>query len=728
MKTLITLFLSILFAGTISQAQVVVTSTDYFDTRDQMLLANELFESGEPFAEELGYDLDELDPMDLNSPDSMAYTMGVENYEYSRYLLGTVISRSGIGLHMMWAPMIAQMAAMEPDEFDGQFTGGIPNGFKEDDELMKNIMHFGMLANQMAPANPWPQFADFEGGNPLLPQSVADNFQMDFSSLRWDRNQMDKTLSPGAMGQSLVKQYYWAQDMLGAFHDADDNGIEPDGTITPDSVGSPNFDPANNVFYGGNSLDGFIGQVLTAESINKTMFLINSLAYDGSELTSIEPSTYDPANGIKYFPHRIAVTEGPAGDMLPPQVTGLEVVDASSDLFDQLSFLWGTLSYKNMMDPNNSSDGAHLAYHSVFDGNPFPAPMVQTGMPGPFDLMMGISKVIFMNLMAMHFNMANGTFVSTSGLDAGVPQMGNLISTVDAGYLIMVLTKMKEEFAGTPLEQMALDAVNAQSSFLISSLKDAEGGFYNSFTLNQGADDAAKAAVSQAAAARGLYAAYTLTANDDYLNNANMAYEFLIDNYYSDSLMAFKTEQNNKLATYTPYNFAIITGALREATLVGGHSEAAAIYTRFFKKVANSMQLAEFDATGETGGDSDGDGIAFLPEQADQLAPVFATEAQLDFGVTGVNDAIVYNENDVTIFPNPIHGNANLEFTIKANSNVSIETYDFTGKKVQSVLNDRLPEGGHNISLNTNDLTSGIYFVRISIGNSNILNKKIVVL
>jgi len=728
MKTLITLLLSIFLAGTISQAQVVVTSTDYFDTRDQMLLANELFESGEPFAEALGYDLDELDPMDLNSPDSMAYTMGIENYEYSRYLLGTVISRSGIGLHMMWAPMIAQMAAMEPEDFDGQFTGGMPNGFKEDDELMKNIMHFGMLANQMAPANPWPQFADFEGGNPHLPQAVADDFQMDFSSLRWDRSQMDKTLSPGAMGQSLVKQYYWAQDMLSAFHDADDNGIEPDGTITPDSVGSPNFDPANNVFYGGNSADGFIGQVLTAESINKTMFFINSLAYDGNELTSVEPSTYDPANGIKYFPHRIAATEGPTGDMLPPKVTNLEVVDANSDLFDQLSFLWGTLNYKNMMDPNNSSDAAHLAYHSVFDGNPFPAPMVQTGMPGPFDLMMGTSKVIFMNLMAMHFNMAYGTFVTTSVLEAGVPQMGNEISTVDAGYLIMVLTKMTEEFAGTPLEQMALDAVNAQSSFLISSLKDSEGGFYNSFTLNQGGDDAAKAAVSQAAAARGLYAAYKLTENDDYLNNANMAYDFLIDNYYSDSLMAFRTEQNNKLATYTPYNFAIITGALREATLVGGHTEAAAIYTRFFKKVANSMQLAEFDASGETGGDSDGDGIPFLPEQAEQLAPVFATEAQLDFGVTGINDAIVYNNNDVSIFPNPILDNANIEFTIKSNSDVSIETYDFTGKKIQTVLSQQLPEGANNVNLNTNDLTSGIYFIRIKIGNSNILNKKIVVL
>ncbi len=122
MKKTITLFFSILIAASVSHAQVVITSTDNFNMRDQMLLANELNESGEPFAEALGYDLDVLDPMALNLPDSISYTLGIENYEYSRYLLGTVISRSGIGLHMMWAPMIVQMAAMEPEEFDGSFT------------------------------------------------------------------------------------------------------------------------------------------------------------------------------------------------------------------------------------------------------------------------------------------------------------------------------------------------------------------------------------------------------------------------------------------------------------------------------------------------------------------------------------------------------------------------------------------------------------------------------
>ncbi len=727
-KTIIILIMAVMFVSLITQAQVQITNTDVYYTRDQMLLANEINESGEPFAEALGYDLDELDPFVLNSPDSISYTLGIENYEYSRYQLGTVISRSGIGLHMMWAPVIMMMAAMEPDDFDGSYTG-TPNGFKEDDELMKTIMHFSMLANQMAPAHPWPQFAEFISGDPHLPQPIdPDNFMHDFSSLRWDRSLMDKTLNPGAMGQTLMKQYLWAQDMLGAFHDSLNEGIEPNGTITPDSANG-HFDPYNNVYFGGNNADGFIGQVLTAEAINKVMFMIHNLAYDGTELGMVDPATYDPANGIQYFTSKVAVTEEMVLDGLPPKADSFTVTDATSDLFDQLSFLWGTLSFKNMMDPNNSSDPAHLAYHSVFDGDPFPAAMSQTGMPGPFDLMMGTSKVIFMNLMAMHFNGEMGTFVDESILNGGMPQPGNQISTVNAGYITMVLAKMAEEFAGTPLEAMAVSSVNAQASFIINNLKDNSGGFYNSYVIGTGHDNQSKLAVSQAAAARGLYAAYVLTSDNMYLDAANEAYMFLRDNYYSASLMAFKTELGNNQATYTPANFAIITGALREANLVGGYDDAPAIYTRFFKKVANAMQLSEGFASGEAGDDSDGDGIPFIPEQPDNLPPVFATEAILDI-TTGINErnSDFINDYAVSNYPNPFRGTTTIGFNLPQTTNISIEVYGMDGRFVETIVQETLNAGRNEVKWNAQQRQPGIYYLRFKANDTVLGIKKAVLL
>ncbi len=703
-------------------AQVVVTNDSVFNTMDQMLLANELFESGEPFAEFLGYNLDDLDPMVLNTPDSVAYTTGIENYEYSRYLLGTVISRSGLGLHMMWSPVIEKMAAMEPAGFDGSYTGGMINGYNEDDELMKTIHHFSMLAHQMAPANPFPQFAEFASGNTHLPQTVASDFQMDFGTLRWDRSRMTKILSPGAMGQTMLKQYFWAQDMLGAFHDSLDNEIPATGENSPDSTGSPKFDPSNNIYYGGNNLDGFIGQVLTAEAINKTLFLINKLAYDGQKLGAVDPATYDPAQGILYFPHGIAVTETSMGTMLPPMLDTLTVSDPKSRLFDQLSFLWATLSFKNMMDPDYN-DESHLAYHEVFDGDPFPAPMSVTGVAGPFDLMKGTSKVIFLNTVMMHYNMAEGTFVDDARLSSGGGVvMGDTISAVNAGYSLVVLAKMAEEFTGTPLETKANDLLAAQTAFILNKLTNASGGYYNGYVTGSGAVAGPLTLESLGSLIRGLYASYGATGDNATLEAADTAWVYLTNNFYLPDSKIFRTVIADDNILYTPFRLAVLSGALREATIVGGHREAATLYTRTFKAVYNKMFLAEAEQTGETGGDSDGDGISYV---AGGTRPfVFAAEAEYTI-TTGVGDNPV-DIAGIALYPNPATEIINYEFGIDNSADIEVKIFDITGQMVFSKP-DNVGPGRQKVVVNISTLNPGIYFVRLIVNHQVADAKKLIV-
>lgn len=708
----------------VNSQQLVIQNDSTFNTAHQMLLANELFESGEPFAETLGYNLDNLDPMVLNSPDSIAYTTGIENYEYSRYLLGTVISRSGIGLHMMWSPMVMQMAAMEPSGFDGTYTNGMVNGFKEDDELMKMVGHFSMLANQMAPANPWPQFAEFQYGNTHLPQTVLPNFQMDFSSLRWDRTKMDKTLNPAALGQTMLKQYFWAKDMLGSFHDSLDNNIVANGANSPDSVGSPNFDPSNNIFYGGNNLDGFIGQVLTAESVNKTLFLINSLAFDGSTLGMVNPMTYNPANGIKYFPHGIAVTELTLNQMLPPIADSLYVTDVSSNLFDQLSLLWATLSFKNMMDLQ-INDPEHYAYHKVFDGDPFPAPMSVTGVAGPYDLMIGTSKILLLNILNMHNNSSAGTFVDNSSLGtSGNLIQGNTISSENAGYLLVVLSKAVAELPN-PLSQMADSALNEQVNFIISNLKDANGGYYNSYTIGSGASTMPKTLESQAAIIRGLYAAYVSTGNPLILQEANDAYNFMINNYYVAEAKAFKTEINNNIATYNPFKLALLAGSLREAYVVGNQQNAPTILNRVSKNVNNKMLLAEAEQSGETGNDSDGDGIPYVA--GGQLPFVFAAEGTINLTISGV-DNLENNFTNMRIYPNPASGQkTQVQFSLEKSADVIISLFNLNGQLIYSESPVFYQSGNYILNLNLQNINAGTYVVRLSVDNEIQSIQKLVV-
>jgi len=719
--------LGFVLLSSVTFGKVTITNTDNYSTIGQMLLANEINESGEPYDEAIGYNLDDLDPFNRFSPDNTSYVLGIENYEYSRYQLGVVIARSGIGLHMMWSPVIRAMAAMEtaPD-FDGKYTGGTANGYKEDDELRKMIMHFAMLTNHTPPMNPWPQFGEFVSADPHYVQIPDhDNFTTDFATLRWDRSKMVKQLSPGAMGQTLMKQYLWAQDMLGAFHDGNEDEVDPE-TATPDSVGKSAFDPTNNVFYGGDNLDGFVGQVLTAEAVNKVKNIITNLAYDGTNLGMIDPMTYDPSAGIKYFPHLIGVEEVPVeGVPLPPQPGSYSVVDAESQLFDQVSLIWGTLNFKNMMDPNNNSSSAHTAYHSVFDGDPFPPDMSVTGEPGPFDLMKGASKVIFQNLMAMHFNADEGTFVDTATLSNGSVVRGDKISAVNAGYVLVVLKLFIEEFAGTPLETMAQNALNAQTGFIMNKLKDSNGGYYNSYTIGTGPDSEAKSVMAQAGVIRGLYESYLSTNDATVLANADAGYNFMIDSFYDSDQKGFHTELGVGMATYTPKTVAVLSGALRSARIVGHHAEATSIYVGFWNTVANIMQLAEGGATGESGNDSDGDGIPFIPEQPEKLAPVFAAEATQELnGPTSVGDDNIVDALPVSYhldqnYPNPFNPTTKISFEIPQEGNVILSVYNLQGQKVATLVNGKLSAGSHEISFDANGLTSGVYFARLDAdGNS----------
>ena len=530
---------------------------------------------------------------------------------------------------MMWAPLVvkgAAASAADNPNFDGSVTG-TPNGYNEDDQLLLTLQGFSQLSNETIPGNAWPQYAEFASGNPRLPQAVDPvNFEWDdVSTLRWDRSQMDKHLKPAAMGQSLQKQYLWAQDMLSAFHNAADQGIVATGNNSPDLPNSPFFDPNNDIYYGGDARDGFIGMALTAQGINKIAFLVNALAYDGTSLGGIDLATYNPNAGIRYFPHSIAVTEAPVAPGLPPRAQNLTVDNKSSQLFDQTSLLWGTTSFADMMKPNDVSDSAHLAYREVFDGSPFPASASETGQPGPFDLMKGTARALFLNIQAMHFDPAANVYVDKARLSHNGVRRGRKVSTVESAYLIVALESFIKAFAGTPLEAQALAAVRAQANFMIANLSNSAGIYFESATT-RGRRSRKRELSTQAAAVRGLYVAARVTGDANLITAADAAYATLINRYYVASKGLFRTKLGSgsgRRADYTPKNVALLAGALREATIQGGHLGASNLYVAFFKNVGDRMQLSEYGNSGETGGDSDGDGIPFTPESGG-LPPVFA--------------------------------------------------------------------------------------------------------
>ncbi|NQU35642.1 MAG: T9SS type A sorting domain-containing protein, partial [Bacteroidetes bacterium] len=86
----------------------------------------------------------------------------------------------------------------------------------------------------------------------------------------------------------------------------------------------------------------------------------------------------------------------------------------------------------------------------------------------------------------------------------------------------------------------------------------------------------------------------------------------------------------------------------------------------------------------------------------------------------------VLSSDDISIHPNPVSGNANIEFSLNNTATVNIAVFDILGKQIQNLHEGELSGGSHNIQLNSDNMRQGIYFVKIQM-NNEVVTKKIMV-
>ena len=89
-----------------------------------------------------------------------------------------------------------------------------------------------------------------------------------------------------------------------------------------------------------------------------------------------------------------------------------------------------------------------------------------------------------------------------------------------------------------------------------------------------------------------------------------------------------------------------------------------------------------------------------------------------DFDAVPENQT-VENNVAVSMYPNPISGQATLSFNLNESCNVSYQIFDMTGRMVMSQGLGRFAEGEHQVNINAESLSSGSYVLRLNQGVSN---------
>jgi len=90
--------------------------------------------------------------------------------------------------------------------------------------------------------------------------------------------------------------------------------------------------------------------------------------------------------------------------------------------------------------------------------------------------------------------------------------------------------------------------------------------------------------------------------------------------------------------------------------------------------------------------------------------------------VSGINNHQALNIPNM-IYPNPAQNQATLVFTLAKPGMVNIDIYDLVGHKVQNVTSGNMVAGKQLVNINTENLSSGMYFYTITVDGASETNK-----
>jgi hypothetical protein len=70
----------------------------------------------------------------------------------------------------------------------------------------------------------------------------------------------------------------------------------------------------------------------------------------------------------------------------------------------------------------------------------------------------------------------------------------------------------------------------------------------------------------------------------------------------------------------------------------------------------------------------------------------------------------------LTNYPNPFNAGTAIEYAVPVSADVNLEIFSITGEKVTVLYSGFQESGIHSITWNAHDLSSGIYFCKVTIG------------
>lgn len=106
------------------------------------------------------------------------------------------------------------------------------------------------------------------------------------------------------------------------------------------------------------------------------------------------------------------------------------------------------------------------------------------------------------------------------------------------------------------------------------------------------------------------------------------------------------------------------------------------------------------------------------------------TTVQNDLAVSNEDESVSEAPGSVSLsqnYPNPFNPTTNLQFDLPKAGKVTLEVFDIVGRKVAELVNETKAAGNYTVQFDASNLGSGIYFARLTSGNT-IQTRKMILL
>lgn len=132
---------------------------------------------------------------------------------------------------------------------------------------------------------------------------------------------------------------------------------------------------------------------------------------------------------------------------------------------------------------------------------------------------------------------------------------------------------------------------------------------------------------------------------------------------------------------------------------------------------------------------NDGDNTVVSPDVADALyyasdhLPVYADfvsiePTNIDNTFSGFSATSLLKKN----YPDPFSSSIKVSYTLSTSDFVTLETLDMLGRRVQTLVSEFQKAGVYSVNFNVSQLSSGIYFSKLQVGNGFVETKKMVLI